>query len=142
MGAAGTQCSRVLITLTEAPAKVVFARSVSLVKIKPSQRFHKENKMRILLALIAVFMVSGAVAIEEDRPTGGDQDLNDLVLNARCQFRSAGASGPIYACRDLKTGKVVSIECKVPPNKAQMMPREMSFTELADVCSLRSDNRF
>ena len=62
MGAAGTQCSRVLITLTEAPAKVVFARSVSLVKIKPSQRFHKENKMRILVALIAVFMVSGAVA--------------------------------------------------------------------------------
>ena len=96
--------------------------------------------MRILVTLIAVFMVSVAVAWE-DRPTG-DYDVNDLVLHAKCQFRSAGASGPIYACKDPKTGKVVNIECKVPPNKAQMIPKEIPFTDLADVCSLRSDNRF
>ena len=96
--------------------------------------------MRILVALIAVFMVSVAVA-QEDRPKG-DSDANDIVLQAKCQFRSAGASGPIYACKDLKTGKVVNIECKVPQNKAQMIPKEIPFTDLADVCSLRSDNRF
>ena len=52
-------------------------------------------------------MVSVAVA-QEDRPKG-DSDANDIVLQAKCQFRSAGASGPIYACKDLKTGKVVNI---------------------------------
>ena len=96
--------------------------------------------MRFLVALMPVFMVSVAVA-QGDRPTG-DYDVNDTVLQAKCQFRSAGASGPIYACKDPKTGKVVNIECKVPPNKAQMIPKEIPFTDLADVCSLRSDNRF
>ena len=98
--------------------------------------------MKFLSALIAVFMLSGAVAQEDrDRPDM-DLDGNDLVLHAKCQFRSAGALGPIYACKDPKTGKVVNIECKVPPNKAQMIPKEIPFTDLADVCSLRSDNRF
>ena len=101
--------------------------------------------MRIPVALMAVFMVSGAVA-QLDRDTSDlDLDGNDLRFtdaNAKCQFRSAGASGPIYACKDPKTGKVVNVECKVPPNKAQMMPKEIPLTDLADVCSLRSDNRF
>ena len=96
--------------------------------------------MRILVALIAVFMVADAVA-QEDRPLG-DWDVNDTIIHAKCQFRSAGASGPIYACKDPKTGKVVNIECKLPPKKAQMMPKEIPFTDLADVCALRSDNRF
>lgn len=94
--------------------------------------------MRILVALIAVFMVSGAVAEV-------DYDMNDFNFtdtNAKCQAHGVAPSGPIYACKDPKTGKVVNIECKVPPNKAQMMPKEIPFTDLADVCSLRSDNRF
>ena len=86
--------------------------------------------MRILVALIAVFMVSGAVA-QEDRPNG-DSDANDIVLQAKCQFRSAGASGPIYACKDPKTGRVVSIECKVPPT--MKMPKELSGAELQKMC--------
>ena len=51
---------------------------VSLGKIKPSQRFHKENKMRILVALIAVFMVSGAMA--QKKPTTPSVDGNDVVF--------------------------------------------------------------
>jgi len=86
--------------------------------------------MRILVALIAVFMVSVAVA-QEDRPKG-DSDANDIVLQAKCQFRSAGASGPIYACKDPKTGKVVNIECKVPPKIK--MPKELSGAELQKMC--------
>ena len=86
--------------------------------------------MRILVALIAVFMVSVAVAVE-DRPKG-DYDVNDTGLYAKCQFRSAGASGPIYACKDPKTGKVVNIECKVPPK--MKMPKELSGAELQKLC--------
>ena len=98
--------------------------------MKASQRFHKENKMRFLVALMPVFMVSVAVA-QGDRPTG-DYDVNDTVLHAKCQFRSAGASGPIYACIDPKTGKVVNIECKVPPKIK--MPKELSGAELQKMC--------
>ena len=98
--------------------------------MKSSQRFHKENKMRFLVALMPVFMVSVAVA-QGDRPTG-DYDVNDTVLHAKCQFRSAGASGPIYACKDPKTGKVVNIECKVPPKIK--MPKELSGAELQKMC--------
>ena len=88
--------------------------------------------MRFLVALMPVFMVSVAVA-QGDRPTG-DYDVNDTVLHAKCQFRSAGASGPICACKDPKTGKVVNIECKVPPKMAQKMPKKMSGAELIEVC--------
>ena len=87
--------------------------------------------------LCLLFMVLGGPSVVDS-----DRAVNFTATSAKCQFKSKGPSGPIYACKDLKTGKVASIECKVPPNKAQMMPREMSFTELADVCSLRSDNRF
>ena len=97
--------------------------------------------MRILVALIAVFMVSGAVA--QKKPTTPSYDCENAgSCSFSCQFKSKGPSGPIYACKDPKTGKVENIECKVPPNKAQMMPKEIPFTDLADVCSLRSDNRF
>ena len=97
--------------------------------------------MRILVALIAVFMVSGAMA--QKKPTTPSYDcLQAGTCSFSCQFKNKGPSGPIYACKDPKTGKVVNVECKVPPNKAQMMPRELPATELPDVCSLRSDNRF
>ena len=100
--------------------------------------------MRILVALIAVFMVAGAVG--QKKPTIPSYDCQNagscIDANFKCQFKSKRPSGPIYACKDLKTGKVVNIECKVPPNKAQMIPKEIPFTDLADVCSLRSDNRF
>ena len=86
--------------------------------------------MRFLVALMPVFMVSVAVA-QGDRPTG-DYDVNDTVLHAKCQFRSAGASGPIYACKNPKTGKVVNIECKVPPKIK--MPKELSGAELQKMC--------
>ena len=84
--------------------------------------------MRILVALIAVFMVSGAVASDH----WDDNDDGRLDPNAKCQFRSAGASGPIYACKDPNTSKVVSIECKVPPK--MKMPQELSGAELQKMC--------
>ena len=98
--------------------------------MKASQRFHKENKMRILAALMPVFMVSVAVA-QEDRPTG-DWDVNDTIIHAKCQFRSAGASGPIYACKDPKTGKTQEVKCKTPPK--QKLPPKITLGELEQIC--------
>ena len=90
--------------------------------------------MRILVALMAAFMVSIAVANGE-RLTGFHDDNDDGFTNteAKCQAHAVGPSGPIYACKDLKTGKVVSIECKVPP--AMKMPKELSGSELQKICS-------
>ena len=39
------------------PGGSFFAQSVLLAKIKPTQRFHKENKMRILVTLIFSLMM-------------------------------------------------------------------------------------
>ena len=69
------------------------------------------------------------------RPSVVDSDraVNFTATSAKCQFKSKGPSGPIYACKDLKTGKVVSIECKVPPTLK--MPKELSGAELQKICS-------
>ena len=99
--------------------------------------------MRILVALIAVFMVSGAVAEV-------DYDMNDVGFtntDAKCQAHGVAPSGPVYVCKDPKTGKTQKVECQLSGNNngdihAQKMPKEMPFVELAEVCSLRSDNRF
>ena len=89
--------------------------------------------MRILVALIAVFMVSVAVAQK------GDFDANDIVLQAKCQFKSKGPSGPIYACKDPKTGKTQKVECQLSGNNngdihAQKMPKQLSGAELQQLC--------
>ena len=90
----------------------------------------KENKMRILVALITVFMVSGAVA--QTKPTANispeDGDIRFTNTEAKCQSHYVAPSGPVYACKDPKTGKVVNIECKVPPGVK--MPKELSGAEL------------
>ena len=74
--------------------------------------------MRILVAVIAVFMVSGAVA--QTKPTTPSYNCTSAGsctdANFKCQFKSKGPSGPIYACKDPKTGESVSIECKIPPS--------------------------
>ena len=91
--------------------------------------------MRLLATLIAVFMVSGAVA--QKKPTIPSYNCTSAGsctdANFKCQFKSKGPSGPIYACKDLKNGKVVIIECKVPP--AMKMPKELSGSELQKICS-------
>ena len=99
--------------------------------------------MRILIALIAVFVVSGAVADSytkstksgrEDRKdicTGDDDDLNDVP---------GKKAPPIYTCKDPKTGKTQKVQCKKPPK--QKIPDKVTLAELDEACSLRSDNRF
>ena len=100
--------------------------------------------MRILVALIAVFMVSGAVAQKKpntpsyDCTTAGtcsDPNLSGF----KCQFKRQGPSGPIYACKDPKTRKTQMLKCKSPPT--QIMPPKdrptvMTIAELKKACRL------
>ena len=88
--------------------------------------------MRILVALIAVFMVSSAVA--QKKPVG----LMPVGIGATCTITCNVGYSPaptcIGMCKDPKTGKVVNIECKVPPAMAQKMPKKMSGAELRELC--------
>ena len=105
--------------------------------------------MRILATLIAVFMVSGAVA--------QDYDANDVQFSQ--QKKLGGAQAPVnvtcdqgfiaggnvrdataWSCKDPKTGKTQKVQCKKPPK--QKIPDKVTLAELDEACSLRSDNRF
>ena len=92
--------------------------------------------------MMAVFMVSGAIADyrtetttgREDRKdicTGDDDDLNDVP---------GKKAPPIYTCKDPKTGKTEKVQCMNPPK--QKLPDTVTLAELDEACSLRSDNRF
>ena len=93
--------------------------------------------MKLLSALIAVFMVSGAMA--------QDYDGNDVSFAQKKKPAGFSGSGvvtcdnyvrgaPSWSCKDPKTGKVVNIECKVPPKMAQKMPKKMSGAQLKELC--------
>ena len=100
--------------------------------------------MRILVALIAVFMVSGAVAQKKPNTpsyscttagTCSEPTLSDF----KCQFKSKGPSGPIYVCKDPKTGKTQMLKCK-NPSKSIMPPKDrptvMTMAKLKKACGL------
>ena len=101
--------------------------------------------MRILVALMAVFTVSGAVA--------QDFDGNDVQFaqqkeptgyagggNWTCQVIGEVQRRPGFRCKDPKTGKTQKVQCKTPPK--QKLPDNVTLAELDKACSLRSDNRF
>ena len=86
--------------------------------------------MRILVALIAVFMVSVAVAqMPPKKPT---TDTAVLV----CVKDAANN----YKCTDPKTGKTQKVKCKNPPK--QKLPPKLSMAQLAEVCGLLDENGF
>ena len=81
--------------------------------------------MRILVALIAVFMVSGAVA--------QDFDGNDVVT---CNGVKGNST---WSCKDPKTGKTQMLKCK-KPLKQIMPPKDrptvMTMAKLKKACGL------
>ena len=101
--------------------------------------------MKLLFALIAVFIVSGAMAQDFDgndvqfaqqkKPTGyeGGGDWT-------CQVIGEVQRRPSFQCKDPKTGKTQKVQCKTPPK--QKLPDKVTLAELDKACSLRSDNRF
>ena len=97
--------------------------------------------MRILVALIAVFMVSGAVAdsyIESTKT--GREDRKDICTDDDTNDVPGKKAPPIYTCKDPKTGKTAKVQCMKPPK--QKLPDKVTLAELDEACSLRSDNRF
>ena len=83
--------------------------------------------MRILVALIAVFMVSGAVAqMPPKKPT------TNTAVQA-CHRDPAG----LYQCKDPKTGKTQMVKCKNPPK--QKLPPKLSMAELDEACGIILD---
>ena len=93
--------------------------------------------MRILGALIAVFMVSGHAVADK---TEFYVDWGDgTTMEFNCQFKSKGPSGPIYVCKDPKTGKTQKVECRLNGNNngdihAQKMPKQLSGAEPQQLC--------
>ena len=97
--------------------------------------------MRILVALIAVFMVSGAVAdsyIESTKT--GREDRNHICTDDDTNDVPGKKAPPIYICKDPKTGKTEKVQCMNPPK--QKLPDKVTLAELDEACSLRSENRF
>ena len=95
--------------------------------------------MRILVALIAVFMVSGAMAQDFDgndvqfaqqkKPTGYTGGGN-----ATCQVIGEVERRPSFQCTDPKTGNTQKVKCKNPPK--QKMPPKMTMAKLKKACGL------
>ena len=96
--------------------------------------------MKLLSALIAVFMVSGAMA--------QDYDANDVSFAQKkkpagfegwgdwwCQGYSGGGDvrgAPSWSCKDPKTGRTEKVKCKNPPK--QKLPPKMTMAELKKAC--------
>ena len=88
--------------------------------------------MRILVALIAVFMVSGAVA--QKKPTTTSFGGKDFVM---CNGAKAGST---WSCKDPKTGKNQKVQCQTPAK--QKLPPKLSMAELDEICGIQTGDGF
>ena len=88
--------------------------------------------MRILVALIAVFMVSGAVADYRTERQVGWEDRKDICTDDDKNDVPGKKARPTYTCKDLKTGKKEKVQCKNPPK--QKLPPKIKRGELEKVC--------
>ena len=94
--------------------------------------------MRILVALIAVFMVSGAVAQEDrDRPDM-DLDGNDLVLN-RIRRDSDLIRGVLGYLNEVYEAALPALQGKTSPDN--VFANEFGRMECEDVRELLADTR-
>ena len=96
--------------------------------------------MRILFTLMAVFMVSGAIADYRTETTTGGEDRKDICTDDDINDVPGKKARPIYTCKDPKTGKKEKVQCMNPPK--QKLPPKITLAELEQACSLRSENRF
>ena len=94
--------------------------------------------MRILVAFISVFMVSGAVAqvdfdgndfgvVQEKKPAG-----YTAGVNWPCNLIGEEERRPTFQCKDPRTGKTQEVQCKTPPK--QKLPPKLSMTALDEIC--------
>ena len=90
--------------------------------------------MRILVALAAVFTVSGAVA---QMPT-----TIRKAPAATCQVIGEVERRPIFQCKDPKTGETQKAQCKTPPKQKLSDPDEVTLAELEAVCGIQTGDGF
>lgn len=86
--------------------------------------------MRILVALIAVFMVSAAVA---QMPT-----TIRKAPAATCQVIGEVERRPTLQCKDPKIGKTQRVQCMTPPKQKLSDPDKVTLEELEEVCGIQT----
>ena len=88
--------------------------------------------MKLLSALIAVFIVSGAMAQKAPSYscTSTGHGTGDLTGSDRSQVSQPGQF--IFRCKDPKTGRTERVKCKNPPK--QKLPPKMTMAELKKAC--------
>lgn len=82
--------------------------------------------MRFLVALIAVAMVSGAVA---QMPT-----TIRKAPAATCQVIGEVERRPTFQCKGPRTGETQKVQCKNPPK--QKLPPKLTMGELDEICGI------
>ena len=70
-------------------SRVLFSQSISIGKIKPSQRFHKENNMRILFVLSFSLMI---VAPQSFAQKDDYSKLNEKNCGVDALYKASGSS--------------------------------------------------
>ena len=90
--------------------------------------------MRILGALIVVFIVSGAVA---QMPT-----TIRKVPAATCQVIGEVERRPTFQCKDPRTGETQKVQCKNPPKQRLSDPDKVTLAELEEVCGIQTGDGF
>ena len=101
-----------------------FSQRVSLAKIKPSQRFHKENKMRILVALIAVALsnlVFSAAFLKLGDIKG--ESFKEVPPETECYAMADGK----YQCKSPKAKEPIVMQC----DKSVRLPKVVTIAEAA-----------
>ncbi len=86
--------------------------------------------MRTLVVLIAVFMVSSAVA---QMPT-----TIRKAPAATCQVIGEVERRPTFQCKDPKTGETQKVQCKTPPQQKLSAPDKVTLAELDEVCGIQT----
>ena len=82
-----------------------------------------------LSLLSLLFLVLGGPSVIDNT-----RAVDFTGTEAKCQFESEGSSGPIYECKDPKTGKTQMLRCKNPP-KQKLRPK-IAQAELEESCGL------
>ena len=86
--------------------------------------------MRILVALIAVFMASGAMA---------QKAPNLIDVQHRDGYRCSADGPKLWSCKNSKTGDALRVRCN-NPSKSMMPPKDrptvMTMAKLNKACGL------